>query len=38
VGRSEGKKPYGIQGLYERIILKCVLNIGLEGLDWIYLA
>jgi hypothetical protein len=26
------------QGLYERIILKCVLKIGWEGVDWIHPA
>jgi hypothetical protein len=26
------------QDLYERIILKCVLKIGLERVDWIHLA
>jgi hypothetical protein len=26
------------QGFCERIILKCVLKIGWEGVDWIHLA
>jgi hypothetical protein len=36
VGKCEGKRPFGGIGTDWRIILKWILKIGWEGLDWIH--